>query len=62
MMKKNYVQPSLAIEQAESAELICSSQAITSDLGIDYGGVDEDGSITVECRHQNVWDEEVDSL
>ena len=52
----------MAIEQAESAELICSSQAITSDLGIDYGGVDEDGSITVECRHQNVWDEEVDSL
>lgn len=59
-MKKHYVQPSLALKQVESVELICTSQAITSDLGIDYGGVDEDGDITVECRrHHNIWDDDV---
>lgn len=60
IMKKHYVQPSLALKQVESVELICTSQAITSDLGIDYGGVDEDGDITVECRrHHNIWDDDV---
>ena len=58
-MKKQYVQPSLALNQVESVELICTSQAITSDHGIDYGGVDEDGTKPVDSRrHRSVWDDE----
>ena len=34
----------------DATELICASQDITSDVGIDYGGIDEDGSVTVESR------------
>lgn len=59
MMKKQYLQPSLVIVQVKTAELICNSQDIISDLGIDYGGVDEDGTETVDSRrHQTVWDDE----
>ena len=59
-MKKYYVQPSMATLQLKSAELVCTSQAVTSDLGIDYGGVDEEGTKTVDSRlhRRTVWDDE----
>lgn len=48
-MKKNYyVQPSIVVEKTELEELICGSQTVISNLGIDYGGIDETGNITVE--------------
>ena len=38
-MKKDYSQPSIAMEQANLEMIICGSQSITSDNGITYGGV-----------------------
>jgi hypothetical protein len=59
MTKKYYVQPTLTIEKIAPAKLVCNSQAVTSDVGIDYGGVDEEGTVTVESRrHRTAWDEE----
>ena len=49
----------MAIEEIAPAKLICASQDITSDVGIDYGGVDVDGKKSVESRsHRSVWDDE----
>lgn len=60
-MKKSYIQPSMDIEQAESAEMICASRDITSNVGLGYGGVDVDGAKKVESRrHRTVWDDEED--
>lgn len=56
-MKKYYERPSLAIEETKALELICASETITSNLGINYGGVDENGNMTVESRRQYLWDE-----
>ena len=59
MIKNHYVQPLMAIEEIAPAKLICASQDITSDVGIDYGGVDVDGKKSVESRsHRSVWDDE----
>ena len=56
MMKKNYIRPCMAIEKMDATELICASQDITSDVGIDYGGIDEEGTHTVDSRY-SVWDD-----
>ena len=58
MNKKDYVSPSVTTEQMDMMKLICASEGITSDIGIDYGGVDEDGTMTVDCRRHTVWDED----
>lgn len=59
MVKNHYVQPSVAIERIDPTMLICASQDITSNVGIDYGGVDEDWTKTVDSRrHRSVWDDE----
>ena len=43
---------------ADLASLICGSQDITSDKGIDYGGVDEEGTMDPASRRYDVWGEE----
>lgn len=58
MKKKNYVRPCMTAEKMDATELICASQDITSDVGIDYGGIDEDGSVTVESRRYSVWNDD----
>jgi hypothetical protein len=58
MKKKYYVRPSMMTEQAEAADLICTSPSISSDVGIGYGGVDEDGTVTVDSRGHAMWDDE----
>ena len=58
MTKKTYVSPSVTADLMDQEELICASQDITSNVGIDYGGVDEDGTKTVDSRRHSVWDEE----
>ena len=55
-MKKHYVRPRVAMEQAETAELICTSQSVTSEVGIDFGGIDEEGWMPVESRFSE-WDD-----
>ena len=50
----------MAIERMDPSKLICASQDITSDVGLDYGGVDEDGTKPVDSRRRRraVWDDE----
>ncbi len=39
--------------------MVCTSESVTSNNGIDYGGVDEDGEKDPAARRRrNVWDEE----
>lgn len=58
-MKKDYSQPSIAMEQANLEMIICGSQSITSDNGITYGGVDEEGTKDPSSRKRwSEWDDE----
>lgn len=59
MTKKDYVCPAIALEMIDAAELICTSDHVTSDVGITYGGVDEEGTKTVESRRFSVWEEDL---
>lgn len=61
-MKKIYFQPTTVVVQTKLAMMICGSQDITSDEGITYGGVDEEGELEAESRRrkQNVWEDELD--
>ena len=56
--KKKYVAPTTSCETVSEEGMLCSS-AVYSDLGIGYGGVDEDGAIDPEARrHRGVWDDD----
>jgi hypothetical protein len=59
-MKKTYLQPSVVVAQMETMMVVCGSQDITSDNGIDYGGVDEDGSKDPASRRlqRDIWEDE----
>jgi hypothetical protein len=58
-MKKIYLQPSTEMVILGTTTIICGSQDITSDNGIDYGGVDEDGTKDPASRRQrNEWEDE----
>ena len=58
-MKKTYQQPSMEMDYMEMESIICSSQSITSDSGITYGGVDETGSKDPASRRScSIWDDE----
>ena len=57
-MKKAYLKPEIEQMSADLASLICGSQDITSDKGIDYGGVDEEGTLDPASRRYDVWGEE----
>ncbi len=43
--------------ESETEALLADSTAISSDLGIGYGGVDEDGKMEASSRHRNCWEE-----
>lgn len=58
MVKNHYEQPSTAIEEIDPDMLICASADITSEIGIFYGGVDVDGTKTVDSRFYSAWDDE----
>ena len=58
-MKKTYLQPSTEMVIIGTTTMICASQGITSDNGIDYGGVDENGEKDPSSRRQrNLWEDE----
>lgn len=58
-MKKTYLQPSTEMVIIGTTTMICGSQGVTSDKGIDYGGVDEDGTKDPSSRRQqDIWEEE----
>ena len=57
-MKKIYLNPSVKMENMEMSAMVCNSQDITSNQGINYGGVDEDGSKDPSSREYDSWVEE----
>lgn len=58
-MKKTYQQPFAEMANYGMEEMICASKDITSDYGIDYGGVDEDGTMDPASRQNcSVWEDE----
>jgi hypothetical protein len=60
-MKKTYQQPSMEMDNMETESVICSSQSITSDGGITYGGVDETGSKDPASRRNcSIWDDDME--
>ncbi len=57
-MRKLYIRPSVKTMECESDELMYAS-GVYSDKGIDYGGVDEDGSREASSRQlRSVWEDE----
>lgn len=57
-MRKTYVEPSAEVTYMEMAMMVCGSKDITSDKGIDYGGVDEEGEKDPASRRHDVWEDE----
>jgi len=60
MTKKDYVRPCIMVEKMNAAELICVSQGVTSDVGINYGGIDEEGEQdpAARRRYHDVWQDD----
>lgn len=49
------------MDNMEMESVICSSQSITSDGGITYGGVDETGSKDPASRRNcSIWDDDME--
>ena len=60
-MKKTYITPKMEIEVAEPQQFLTESTVtgtIDSKLEIDYGGVDEEGSIDPSANSFGGWDDE----
>ena len=58
-MKKTYLKPLTEVVRMGMTMMVCTSEGVTSNNGIDYGGVDEDGEKDPAARRRrNVWDEE----
>jgi hypothetical protein len=55
-MKKIYMRPAQSMIETEPDQMICGS--IKSDRGIDYGGVDEEGSLDPSSRRYESWDDD----
>jgi len=48
-MKRNYLKPSMKIFVSRTPMILSSSAGVTSsDLGLQYGGIDDDGIIIPE--------------
>ena len=58
-MKKKYLEPTIESIHVEATMMICGSNNISSDIGINYGGVDEDGTKDPSSRkYNNLWDDQ----
>ena len=59
-MKKTYIIPKTLICWMNAERFIAGSQEVTSNNGMTYGGVDEDGELdqSVKQNHYNVWDDD----
>ena len=58
-MKKIYMRPAQSMIETEPDQIICGSRGgVTSDRGIDYGGVDEEGSLDPSSRRYESWDDD----
>lgn len=58
-MKKRYISPDFIILNLQVAKMISTSNDVSSNNGIGYGGIDEDGSQDPSVKaNNNVWDED----
>ena len=57
-MKKTYIQPLTEVVRMGTMSFICASKGVTSNNGIDYGGVDEDGSKDPSANRFKAWDDD----
>lgn len=61
-MKKTYQMPSVLTVQTELQSMVCQSGGVTSDKGISYGGVDEEGKQEPGVRRrQDAWEDDEDT-
>ena len=59
-MKKKYLQPSVSMDNM-ALQVILAVSGVTSDKGIGYGGVDENGTKDPSSRRSmDLWDDEED--
>ena len=49
-MKKDYIKPEMEMMECDMDTMLCGS-GVSSDYGIEYGGIDEDGSLNPESVH-----------
>lgn len=58
-MKKRYIKPEVCAVRLCGATMI-SASGVSSDNGIPYGGVDEEGQKEPDAKanHYNVWDDD----
>ena len=58
-MKKTYLKPSTVTVSTELVTIVCQSGGdVSSDKGIGYGGVDEEGSLDpASRRRRDVWED-----
>lgn len=53
------MRPAQSMIETEPDQMICGSRGgVTSDRGIDYGGVDEEGSLDPSSRRYESWDDD----
>lgn len=58
-MKKKYLVPSTSAVLLDLPSFICVSDSITSDRGLDYGGVDTEGDKDPSARKSyDLWGEQ----
>ena len=57
-MKKIYMKPSTEVVETKLTGLICGSNDITTDKGINYGGIDEEGTKDPASRRYDNWEED----
>ena len=56
-MKKKYNTPEMSIVGLQYTRLLANSD-VWSDVGLGYGGVDDDGSLIPETRENNILDDD----
>lgn len=52
-MKKTYLEPNTQVVTIDAGVILAGSVGVTSTKGIQYGGVDEDGSLDPASRRSN---------
>lgn len=52
-MKKTYQEPTTQVVTIDAGVILAGSVGVTSTKGIQYGGVDEDGSLDPASRRRN---------
>lgn len=58
-MKTVYQEPTIKVINVQMSNIICGSQDIYSDKGINYGGEDEEGTIEPSAREFDMDDDEL---